>query len=70
LKNIGSSLELTNLENVAMVCIYNMIGARVYHSTAMNETSHKINLSGIKKGIYFVKVMDGKGQFTRKMVVD
>jgi hypothetical protein len=64
------TLELINVGNVASVCIYNMLGARVYQSTATNEANHKINLSGIRKGIYFLKVMDGKEQFTRKMVVD
>jgi len=64
------TLELTNFESGATVCIYNMLGARVYQSTATNDASHKINLPGIKKGIYFVKVRDGKEQFTRKMVVN
>jgi hypothetical protein len=45
-------------------------GAIVYQSTATNEASHKINLPGIRKGIYFVKVLDGKKQFTKKMVVE
>jgi hypothetical protein len=64
------TLELTNIENGATVCIYNMLGARVHQSSAMNEVSHKINLPGIRKGIYFLKVIDGKEQFTRKMVVN
>jgi Zn-dependent metalloprotease len=64
------TLELTNIESGSMVGIYNLLGTRVYQSTAKNETSHKINLPGIKRGIYFVKVMDGKKQVTRKMVVD
>jgi hypothetical protein len=47
-----------------------MLGATVYHSTATNEANHKINLPGLCKGIYFIRVMDGKEQFTRKMVVE
>jgi hypothetical protein len=64
------TLELTNIESGATVCIYNMLGARVYQSLVTNETNHKINLPGIKKGIYFVKVMDGKEQYDRKMVLN
>jgi hypothetical protein len=64
------TLELSNVNSGAIVSIYNMLGTRVYQSSAKNETSHKINLTGIAKGIYFVKVMDGKDQFTRKMVVN
>jgi Zn-dependent metalloprotease/plastocyanin len=64
------TLELTNIESGAVVCIYNMLGARVYQSSATNEGNHRINLSGIRRGIYFVKVQEGKEQFTRKMVVD
>jgi hypothetical protein len=64
------TLELTNIESVAIVSIYNLLGAKVYQSIATIETSHKINLTGIRKGIYVVKVTDGKEQFTRKMVVN
>jgi hypothetical protein len=64
------TLELTNIESGATVDIYNMLGARVYQSTTTNGVRHKINLPGIKKGIYFVKIMDGKKQFTRKMIVN
>jgi hypothetical protein len=64
------TLELSNVESGATIGIYNMLGAMVYQSTTINLTSYKINLSGIRKGIYFVKVADGKEQFTRKMVVN
>jgi hypothetical protein len=64
------TLEFTNIESGATVSIYNMLGDRVYLSKTTNDISHKISLPEIKKGIYFVKIMDGKEQFTRKMVVD
>jgi PKD repeat protein/uncharacterized membrane protein len=64
------TLELTNIESGATVCIYNLLGESVYKSKAKNQDSHKVNLPYIKRGIYFVKVMDGKEQFTRKMVVN
>jgi hypothetical protein len=39
-------------------------------STVLIKASHKIILPGIKKGIYFMKVIDEKVQLTGKMVVD
>ena len=64
------TLELTNVESGAIIYIYNLLGAAIYQSTTMNQTSCKINLPRIKRGIYFVKVTDQKDQFTRKMIVN
>jgi len=64
------TIELTNVESGATLSIYNMLGAMVYQSLVTNQTSHKINLPGVRKGIYFVKVMDGNELLTRKIVVE
>jgi hypothetical protein len=64
------TLELTNFENCTNVSIYNILGEKVYQVIETNQKSHKIDLPGIQKGIYFVKVMDGKEQLTKKMVVN
>jgi YD repeat-containing protein len=64
------TFEFTNIERGANVSIYNMLGARVYNSTATNLSGNKIKLSGIRKGIYFVTVTDGNEQLTRKMMVN
>jgi hypothetical protein len=64
------TLELINIESDAAVCIYNLLGTRVYQSKAMNQASHKINLPGIKRGIYVVKVADRNDQFIKKMIVN
>jgi PKD repeat protein len=64
------TLELINVENTATVCIYNLLGSKVYQSKDTNQSSHKIILPGIKRGIYFVKVTDQKEQFTKKMIVN
>ena len=62
-------LEVSNFEARATVSIYNMLGSKVYESKMTNEINHKINLLGIKKGVYFVKVTDQKEQFTKKIIV-
>jgi hypothetical protein len=64
------TLEFSNVESGATIRIYNMLGAKIYYSTATDQKSYKVNLPEIKRGIYFVKVIDGKEQFTRKMVVN
>jgi hypothetical protein len=64
------TLELTNIENQATVSIYNLLGVSVYQSTSKNVSGHIINLAGIKSGIYFLKVIDGKEMFTKKMIVN
>jgi hypothetical protein len=64
------TLELTNFESGATFCIFNLLGERIYQTTKINPTSSKIDLSGIKRGIYFVKVVDKQEQFAIKMVVN
>jgi hypothetical protein len=64
------TLELTNIESGAVVNIYNVVGAKVYQATLTNEAFQKVNISDIKKGIYFIKIMVGKEQFSKKMVVN
>jgi D-alanyl-D-alanine carboxypeptidase len=64
------TLELSNIESGVTISIYNIQGTRVYQSSAKNLICQKINLTGIRKGIYFVKVLDGKEQLTTKMIVN
>lgn len=64
------TLEFSNVESGATIRIYNMLGSQIYRSTTTSQTSHKVNLPEIKRGIYFIKVTDGKEQFTKKMIVN
>jgi hypothetical protein len=65
------TIELTKVESGATVSIYNMLGSVVYQSTLTSiQITQKVNLSGIQKGIYIVKVIDPKGQLTKKMIVN
>jgi hypothetical protein len=64
------TLELGNVESGSSVCLYNLLGTVVYRSVTSSETALKINLPGIKKGIYFVKVADKGKQLTKKIVVN
>jgi ligand-binding sensor domain-containing protein len=62
-------LELTNAGSNTIIRVYNMVGSIIYESKATNQSNHKINLSGIKSGIYIVKVNDQKKQFTKKIII-
>jgi ligand-binding sensor domain-containing protein len=64
------TIELSNVKSAVGVSIFNLLGARVYNSETANLAGQKINLTGIRKGIYFLKVTDGKDSFTRKIVVN
>jgi len=63
------TLELTTIESGTSIFIYNTLGSVVFRSTATNEASQIINLQGIKKGVYIVKVINRDEQFTKKMIV-
>jgi hypothetical protein len=64
------SVVLTNFENGAEIRIFNAIGATIYRSMIKEQDQQIISLSGIHKGLYFVKVMDGKEQVVKKMMIE
>jgi hypothetical protein len=63
------TVELINFDNVAKVCLYNSTGAKVFQSES-NSSSQEIDVHGLRKGIYFVRISNGKEQFTKKLVVN
>ncbi|MCF8359612.1 MAG: T9SS type A sorting domain-containing protein [Prolixibacteraceae bacterium] len=68
--NYGNfTIELTNFESCTDICIYNMLSEKVYQSSAKSTSNHVFNLPEIKKGIYLVKVSNGKEQFITKIIV-
>jgi len=64
------TVELNNINTGSEVYIYDLLGAKIFDTTIEDQTSSKINLSKIKKGIYIVKVVDRNQQFTKKMIVN
>jgi len=50
--------------------VYNLLGKQVYSEHLSNQqTSAEIDISNFTKGIYFVKVSEGKSTTTRKILV-
>ena len=64
------TLELENIGSGANVSIYNMLGAVVYTGVTTTKTTQKVNLEGIKRGMYIVKLIDHGEQLTKKMIVN
>jgi hypothetical protein len=60
----------SNSGNIGMIEIYNVLGEQIYLSELKNKTSNEIDLSGVPKGIYFVKISDdNKGVINKKIVI-
>jgi hypothetical protein len=64
------TIALTNIELGSGIAIYNALGVLVYQTLVLDATIPDIELAGIRRGLYFVKVTDGKEQITRKMIID
>jgi len=57
-----------NSKEERQIKIVSSLGGIVYE-TSISESSEVINLSGLKKGIYFVQITDSKKMVTQKVVV-
>jgi hypothetical protein len=68
--NGNFNIELKNFENGASIAIYNLLGAKVYQSLYMIQDHCEINLPGLERGIYIIKVTGEKEQVTKKITVN
>lgn len=60
-------LNIRSNETISMVTIYSMTG-QLNRIASVNSNSAEINLSGLKNGIYFVKIQTANGTATQKVV--
>lgn len=63
------AIEFSNFENPVKVSVINLTGAIIYPSQWINSGIYEMNLQGIDKGIYFVRIEDGKTLLSKKIVV-
>lgn len=61
-------IEETNFEN-GIIEIFDMFGQLIYSESNFNQRK-EIDISGVAKGIYFVRVSGGTMNYTRKIVVE
>ena len=49
--------------------VFDITGKLVFEEKDILNTYHTLNLSGIHRGIYFLRVNDGQKQFTKRLVI-
>ena len=61
------SLDLTNVSNTeeAIISIYNIYGSKVFWQKGIKGS---FNISNLSRGIYIVKITDGKSVFSSKLI--
>lgn len=67
--NNGSFTIMVDLDDEKNVFVYDMRGKIVFEKTKTKDQSFNIDISHLAKGIYLVKVSDGKHYETKKVVV-
>lgn len=65
---VTSTLMLENISTIDYLEVLDITGSRVYEEVTGGETSHRINISHLPEGIYFLRLSDGKNQITRKFI--
>ncbi len=61
-----NEIRLVNYENLDKLYIYDLTGKQVFYSSSIKQ---KIEVQNLKSGVYFIKVIDKKGnQQTKKML--
>lgn len=62
------NIEMKNFDGPASICIINAIGEVVYQTQSANAGVIKPDLSAFNRGLYVVRVSDGKTIATQKML--
>lgn len=65
---VSISLDATN-EQLNEILVYNVMGQQVMMVKGQNKDYYSIDLSGMSKGIYFVKCNFASGSITRKILL-
>lgn len=66
--NNGKFAIQDNLNSNNNVIIYNLKGEKIFESNFKNTST--IDISGIVKGMYFVKIINSKNTLTQKIIID
>jgi hypothetical protein len=63
-------IDLINFENSASVSVYNLTGYVFFKSNMELTIGNELNLSFLRKGIYFLKVTSNNKQFVKKILIN
>lgn len=64
------NVKLASVSDKASVCVYNALGQMVIAAKEINGDSAEINVNALPKGVYIVKVTNGKEVSNTKIVVE
>lgn len=62
------TIKLQNIENETSIIMYSSIGQLLYNAKAA-EHLHLVELPGVQRGIYFIKVINQHNHFDRKIII-
>lgn len=63
-----TELIIENIRSLNFIEVLDITGSRVYERVISGEENHRINVSLLPKGIYFLRLSDGTTQTTRKFI--
>jgi len=64
----STSLMLENISTIGYIEVLDITGSRVYEKITGGESNHRIDVSSLPRGIYFLKLSDTRGTTTRKFI--
>jgi hypothetical protein len=64
------TIELNDTEPDITAIVYNLSGSTICRSTSHNSNQLGVEMPGIRKGIYFLRIMSGAKQFGRKIIIE
>ena len=66
----STQITIENIDPKAFISICSIDGKVLYKQQTINFSTATIDISNLKSGIYFVKVVDGISTLTKKIVID
>ncbi len=65
---VSTELIIKNIRSAKYIEVVDITGSKVYERAISGEESHRINISQLPEGIYFLRLSDGTNQITRKFI--
>jgi len=68
--NVNFIVKFSDRITKGKIMIFNVVGENIFEVSISNESEKEINVESISQGIYFVKVIDGKNIYSKKLIVE
>jgi len=65
---VSTELIIENINSASHIEVLDITGSRVYEKAIFNEISHRINVTTLPKGIYFLRLSYTTGMTTKKFI--